>query len=111
MPNLSRRPEEAATAEGLHYVQVRPQQPDNVLHAHMHDPGATGYNERKAISRAAQIQPIDLHGLQPINFQGFVPPMVDNNTAAALLYGTVPTMSDTNTASHHWSGKEAAAAH
>jgi hypothetical protein len=36
--------------------------------------------------------------------------MVDNNTAAALLYGTVPTMSDTNTASHAWSVEEAAAA-
>jgi hypothetical protein len=104
------RPEEAGTAEGLHYVQVRPQQPGNVLHAHMHDLGATGYNERKAVGRAEQIQPINLHGLQPINFQGFVPPMVDNNTAAALLYGTVPPRSDTNTASHTWSVEEAAAA-
>jgi hypothetical protein len=110
MHNLSKRPEEAATAKGLHYVQVQPQQPGEVLYAHMHDPVATGYNERQTVSRAAQIQPIHLHGLQPINFQGFVPPRIDNNTTAALLYGTVTTRSDTNTASRPRAGEEAAVA-
>ena len=110
MHNLSKRPEEEATAEGLHYVQVQPQQPGEVLYAHMHDPVATGYNERQNVGRDAQVQPIRLHGLQPRDFQGFVPHRMNNGATAALLYDTVTTGSDTNTASRPRAGEQAAAA-
>jgi hypothetical protein len=83
MPDLSRRPKTAETAENLHYVQVQPQQPCNALHARMPNLRAKGYKERNAVSGAAQMQPINFQGLQPINFLGFAPPIVDNNTAAA----------------------------
>ena len=101
MPDLS-RPKTAEMVDNLHYVQVQPQQPCNALHAPMPHLRAGGYNEGKAVSGAAQMQPINFQGLQPVNFLGFAPPMVDNNTAAAVLRGAPPPRVAATAAPHAW---------
>jgi hypothetical protein len=106
----SKRPKEEPTAEGLHYVQVQPPQPGKVVYAHMHDPVFTGYNEVQNVGMDAQAQPIRLHGLQPREFQGFMPHRMSNGATAAILYDTVTTGLDTNTVSRPRAGEQAAAA-
>jgi hypothetical protein len=102
MPHLSRIPETAEMAANLHSLQVQPHLPCTALHARMPNLSkAKGYKESNVVSGAAQIQPIKFHG--------FAPPIIDTNTATALLYGAAPRMVGTIAASHTWSAGEAAA--